>query len=173
MKIAPGCIVRIDYEIRIKDGEVIESSARTGPLQYVHGDGKLLPGLEKALTGVEINHELRGVLAAAEVFGSEDALPTKVIARAEFPATESLETGGIFEAHTAGGASVVLRIVAHDANTVTVRMLPAIAGKDLSYRVKVLMIEDPAAHIREVVARRPPPPPAEALHIEVEEDKGP
>ena len=51
MKITAGSIVRIEFEIRVKGGDVIESSARSGPVQYTHGEGKLLPALEKRLEG--------------------------------------------------------------------------------------------------------------------------
>ena len=52
MKIARGRSVELSYELKVKGGSVIESSTRSGPLRYVHGDGKMLPGLEKRLEGL-------------------------------------------------------------------------------------------------------------------------
>lgn len=167
MKIAPGCIVRIEYELKVKGGEVIETSARTGPLQYVQGEGKFLPALEKRLEGLSAGQSLEGEIPAAEAF-PEAALPSKVIKRAEFPKDAGIEVGAMFEAHTQGGSTVAMRVIAADAETVTVRFLPPIAGKDLTFKVKVIMLEDPALHTREIVARKPPPPPVEALKLDVE-----
>ena len=86
MKIGRGLSVRIEYELKIKGGEVIESSARSGPLQYVQGAGKMLAGLEKRLEGLSPGDERSGNIPAAEAFGTEDALPVKEMARKEFPA---------------------------------------------------------------------------------------
>src|SRR3954471_12773176 len=85
MKIGRGVSVRIEYELKIKGGEVIESSARSGPLQYVQGAGKMLPGLEKRLDGLSAGDERSGTIPAAEAFGTEEALPLKKMTRKEFP----------------------------------------------------------------------------------------
>jgi FKBP-type peptidyl-prolyl cis-trans isomerase 2 len=167
MKIAAGCLVRIEYEIRIKGGDVIESSAKSGPLQYTHGEGRLLPALEKRLAGLSAGESLEGEIPAAEAIPPEDTLPTRVIARSEF-AGQKVEVGAMFEAHTAAGGTVDLRIIAIDDKHVTARLLPPLAGKDLAFKVRVVRIEDPVSHLVSVVHKAPPPLPAEALKIELE-----
>lgn len=122
MKIAPGSIVRIEYEIRVKGGDVIESSTNSGHVQYTHGQGKLLPALEKRLEGLETGAALEGEIPASEAIPPEDTLPTRTIPRAEFPSKGTLEIGALFEAHTAGGGVVDLRIVAIDDKSVTARL---------------------------------------------------
>lgn len=170
MKVAPGCVVRIEYEIRIEGGEVLETSEKSGPLQYTHGGGRLLPALERRMEGMGAGQSIEGVIPSAEAF-PEEALPTKGIPRREFPEGE-VEVGAMFAAQTEDGGAVNLKVLTVDDKTVTVRMLPAIAGKDIAYKVKVVMIEDPKANKREVVAKRPPPPPAEALKVDLEDDEG-
>jgi FKBP-type peptidyl-prolyl cis-trans isomerase 2 len=169
MKIAPGSIVRIEYEIRVKGGDVIESSTKSGPVQYVQGEGKLLPALERRLDGLAAGQTLEGEIPAAEAV-PEDKLPTRSIARAEFPSAGPLEVGAAFEAHTATGGVVNLRIVAVDEKTVTARLLPPLAGKDLAFKVRVVRIEDPVSHLVSVVHKPPPPLPAEAIKLELEPD---
>jgi FKBP-type peptidyl-prolyl cis-trans isomerase SlyD len=170
MKIAPGSVVRIEYEIRVKGGDVIESSTKSGPVQYVHGEGKLLPALEKRLEGLSAGQTLEGDIPAAEAV-PEDSLPTRTIPRAEFPSSGALTVGSAFEAHTAGGGVVNLRIVAVDEKHVTARLLPPLAGKDLAFKVKVVRIEDPVSHLVSIVQKPPPPLPAAALKIELEADE--
>lgn len=168
MKITAGSIVRVEYELRVKGGDVIESSAKSGPVQYVHGEHKLLPALEKRLEGLAAGQTLEGVIPAAEVLPPEDKLPVRSIPRAEFPKGTSIEVGALFEAHAQAGNTVNLQVVSVDDKHVTVRLLPPLAGKDLAFKVKVVMIEDPVSHLREVVLKHPPPLPAEALKIELE-----
>jgi FKBP-type peptidyl-prolyl cis-trans isomerase SlyD len=159
MKVAKGNIVRLSYELRVKGGDVLETSATSGPIQYVHGEGKLLPALERRLDGMEIGAEKKGTIPAAEAF-PEDSLPTREIPRSDFPKGEKIEAGRVFEAKGPTGP-VMFKVVATEADKIKVRFLPAMFGKDLDFQVKVLMIDDPKTQRRESTA--PPPVPAEAL----------
>ena len=85
MKIGQGCAVEIEYELKVRGGQVIESSSRSGPLRYVQGEGKMLPGLEKRLLGLGPGDEGSGEIPAAEAFGTEETLPVKEMPRASFP----------------------------------------------------------------------------------------
>lgn len=160
--------MRVEFELRVKGGDVIESSAKTGPVQYVHGEHKLLPALEKRLEGLAAGQTLEGDIPAAEVIPPEDTLPLRHIPRAEFPKGVPVEKGAMFEAHNQSGAVINLKVTDVDDKHVTVRLLPPLAGKDLVFKVKVVMIEDPVSHLREVVLKHPPPLPGEALKLELE-----
>jgi FKBP-type peptidyl-prolyl cis-trans isomerase SlyD len=150
MKIAAGLSVQIDYELSVKGGDVIESSARSGPLRYVQGQGKMLPGLESRLVGLGPGDEKRGEIPAREAFGSEDSLPVKQMTRRDFPKDAKLEPGAVFEAKSPTGEALRLKIVSAAGDVVTARLLHPLVGRDLVFRVKVLAVGDP---------HRPPPPP--------------
>ena len=158
MKIATGLKVRIEFELKVKGGEMIERST----VEYVQGEGKILPAIEKRLDGLRIGEEKKGDIPAAEAI-NEEALPTKEVPRAEFGKDAKLSVGQIFEAKGPQGEPVSFKLVKLDAKNVTIRFLHPLCGKDLSYRVKVLMIEDPKAKKRAVAV---PPPPAAALGID-------
>ncbi|HEY2745036.1 MAG TPA: FKBP-type peptidyl-prolyl cis-trans isomerase [Polyangia bacterium] len=151
-------IVTLEYEIRIAGGELLESSDKRGPLRFVSGSGQLLPALEERIDKLGLDQEESGVLKASEAFGDLSKLPVRAIPRSEFPASEKLDVGRIFEAGTATGEKVRLMVVESDATTVSVRYLHALHEKDIAYRVKVLSVED---------ANRPPALPASALDLEV------
>jgi FKBP-type peptidyl-prolyl cis-trans isomerase SlyD len=150
MKIAAGLSVQIDYEVSIKGGGVIESSARSGPLRYVQGQGKMLPGLERRLVGMEPGEEKHGDIPAHEAFGSEDALPIKEMHPRDFPNDAKLAAGAVFEAKGPTGEPLRLKIVSTAGEQVKARLLHPLAGRDLVFRVKVLAVSDPS---------RPPPAP--------------
>ena len=154
-------IVTLEYEIRIAGGELLESSAQRGPLRFVSGTGQLLPALEQRIDTLGLDQEASGVLKAGEAFGDLSQLPIKTIPRAEFPASEKLEPGRIFEARAATGEPIRFVIVEASKDAVQVRYLHPLHDKDLAYRVKVLSIED---------ARRPPALPLAALDAEIVEE---
>ena len=164
MQIKRGEKVRLEYELKVKNGDVIESSRKSGPILYEHGAGRMLAGLEQRLEGMSIGDEKRGVIPAAEAFGTEESLPTRELPRKEFPTGEKLEVDRVFQAKDAQGQPVSFKIVSVGADKVKVRFLHPLAGKDLEFWVKVLMIDDPASRKRAAVA--PPPPPADALGVD-------
>jgi FKBP-type peptidyl-prolyl cis-trans isomerase 2 len=150
MKIAAGLAVQIEYELAVKGGDVIESSARSGPLRYVHGQGKMLPGLESRLLGLKPGDEKRGEIPAREAFGSEESLPVKDMTKRDFPKDAKLEAGAVFEAKSPTGEPLRLKIVSTAGEQVKARLLHPLVGRDITFRVKVLGVSDPS---------KPPPPP--------------
>jgi len=112
MQIGPGRIVELEYELKVKGGDVIETSARTGALRYTHGDGRMLPGLEKRLIGLSPGDERSGEIPAREAFGTEEAMPTKDMPRNAFPSGAAPKVGAVFAAKDpTSGAPVQFKVV--------------------------------------------------------------
>lgn len=163
MKIGTGLSVRIEYELKVKGGAVIESSQQGGPLQYLQGAGKMLPGLEKRLEGLSPGEQRSGVIPAAEAFGTEESLPIKEMARQEFPSGLTPKTGLVFQAKGPHGEDVSFKVIEATPAKVAVRLLHPLVGRDLEFKVKVLSVTDP---------RHPPPaPPLPPGVVELELDE--
>jgi len=145
MRVAKGLGVRIEYHLKVKGGDVIESSAKSGPLRYVHGAGKMLGALEQRLEGLSPGDERQGEIPARDAFGNEESLPLKQMRRDEFPLGSTPTPGLVFEAKTGGGNAVSFKVVSATNDAVTVRLLHPLVGRDLEYRVKVLAVDDPRA----------------------------
>src|SRR5262249_11383609 len=112
MKIRSGLSVELEYELKVKGGGVLESSARTGPLRYVHGEGRMLPGLEKRLDGLEPGDERKGEIHAREAFGTEEMLPIKEMPCSDCPSGAPLAPGSVFEGKDpALGSQVRFKII--------------------------------------------------------------
>jgi FKBP-type peptidyl-prolyl cis-trans isomerase SlyD len=167
MKVAKGNLVRISFELTVKGGEVIESSKKSGPVDYIHGDGRMLPAFEARVEGMAVGEEKRGVIPAQEAFGDEAHMPTKQLKRKDFPPDAKIEKGLLFEAKGPHGQPLNFKVIEVTADDVTVRLLHPLMGKDLEFYVKVIVIDDPQAKKRESVA--PPPPPAAALGLKPED----
>jgi FKBP-type peptidyl-prolyl cis-trans isomerase 2 len=166
MKIAAGLSIQIEYELKVKGGEVIESSARSGPLRYTQGQGKMLPGLESRLEGLSPGDEKQGEIPAKEAFGSEDSLPVKEMPKTDFPKDAKLQPGSVFEAKSPNGDPLRLKILSESKDQVKVRLLHPLVGRDLEFRVKVLAVSDPTKP-----AVPPPPPGQAALEMDLDEIK--
>lgn len=163
MKIGSGCSVEIEYELKVRGGDVIESSSRSGPLRYVQGEGKMLPGLETRLAGLGPGDERSGEIPAAEAFGTEDTLPVKEMPRTSFPKGAKLEVGTEFEAKDpSSGTPVRFKIVSLDGQVAKVRLMHPLVGRDIEYRVKVLSVRDGRS-------RNGPPPPPGVVELDLDD----
>ncbi len=74
--IAAGSKVSIHYTLTV-DGAVVDSSSGKEPLEYVQGEGMLVPGIEKGLAGAAAGEKRRVVVAPAEGYG--EAHPELII----------------------------------------------------------------------------------------------
>jgi peptidylprolyl isomerase len=153
VRIETGRRVRIRVHLQADaDGAAIEDSV----VEYIQGSGKMLPGLEAALTGLESGAKKAGVLRAKEAFGNPALSPHKTMKRGEFPSDAALKAGERFAAKGVNGVDVVLSIDRIDGEEVKVQLLHPLADKDIKYDVEVLSVTDPA----------PPPVPADALSLD-------
>jgi len=154
LKIEKGRRVRLRVELAVKGGDVIEKNV----VEYFHGGGTMLAGLEKAVEGLEKGAKKEGDLAAKTAFGDPKFHVKKSIPRGEFPKDAKIDAGMQFMAKGADGKTdVVLRVEKVSDESVDCVMLHPLADKDLTFKVEVLAVTDPT----------PPPLPA---HLVAKED---
>ena len=72
MKIAKGSVVALDYRLHLGDGVTVDASEGGEPLQYIHGEGQIVPGLETALEGLEAGSTRQVVVEPADGYGDYD-----------------------------------------------------------------------------------------------------
>jgi FKBP-type peptidyl-prolyl cis-trans isomerase 2 len=156
VKIEKGRKVKLKVDLSVAGGQQLEKST----VEFVHGAGTMLPGIEKLLEGLEPGAKRDGVLKAKDAFGNPAMHPTKMMKRSDFPKDAKLTAGERMVAASADKAhmNVILEIVKAGADDVEVRLVHPLADKDLKYAVEVIQVSDP----------RPPPVPAQALKLEEE-----
>jgi FKBP-type peptidyl-prolyl cis-trans isomerase 2 len=153
VQIEAGKRIRLRVHLEVVGGQTIEDSV----VEYIQGGGKMLPGLEEVLAGLEQGAKKDGVLRAAQAFGNPALSPHKTMKRSEFPADAALKEGERFAAKGVNGADVVLLINRLEGDdSVDVQLLHPLSDKDIKYAVEVLSVTDPV----------PPPMPVEALKLE-------
>ncbi len=152
VKIEKGRRVRVRVHLAVVGGETLEKSV----VEYIQGAGKMLPGLEAQLNGLEKGAKKEGVIKAKDAFGDPSMHLTKKMPKSEFGKDMKLTAGEQFAAKGVNGQDVILRIEKINGDDVEVRLVHPLADKDISFDVEVLAVTDPA----------PPPMPAQALKLE-------
>ena len=72
MQIGAKKAVSIHYTLKDDKDEVIDTSDGSEPLIYLHGEGNIVPGLEKALEGKQPGDEIKATVTPAEGYGDRD-----------------------------------------------------------------------------------------------------
>ena len=94
MRISRGKVVKLDFELKDCDGQLLEDEGTQ--LEYLHGGfGGIFPKVEEALEGKDVGHELALTLQPEDAFGEYDAELLRVEPRDRFP--EAIEVGMRFE----------------------------------------------------------------------------
>ncbi len=163
MKITKDSVVTLSYTLSKDDGEIVETSALTGPVSFLHGEGAILKGLDEKLEGMEAGQEATFEFTPEQAFGRLEDAPKKRILRGEFPKSAQLAVGTRFEAGLPGGQKITLEVVTldKDEESVEVRLIHPLAGRQISMTVQVLGVRQATkAEIqhRQVLTRPPPPP---------------
>lgn len=69
MKIRKNTVVTVDYRLKDEDGTLLDDSAQSGPMVYLHGYRHILPALEAALEGLEAGGPHHVTLAPEQAYG--------------------------------------------------------------------------------------------------------
>jgi FKBP-type peptidyl-prolyl cis-trans isomerase SlyD len=141
MRIRPGCLVGLDYVLRLDDGQVVDASSPEAPLLYVHGEGQILARLEQALDGLRVGERRELLLDPDEGFGEGPPRAIEELPRAAFPAGTELTPGEEVVLQGPGGEKLPLRIVAVEGNRVAVDV--SLTGRRLRLDVTVREVRAP------------------------------
>jgi FKBP-type peptidyl-prolyl cis-trans isomerase SlyD len=141
MKIAKNLAVAIDYKLTIDGGIVVDASEKDQPLWYLHGANNIIPGLERALSGLAAGDEKTVVVTPQDGYGVYDQKKVHQVPKTQFPAG-TFNVGDTIMANSPDGQEVPARIVGSDAKSFTVDFNHELAGKELTFAIKVQQIRD-------------------------------
>ena len=149
MKIANGAVVSIDYKLHLGDGVVIDASEPGDPLTYLHGEGQIVPGLERELSGLTVGDARQVVVPPADGYGVRDPSRLQPVDRKAFPANVELKPGQ--ELGAMGPDGEVFHFVVHEVkgDTVIIDANHPLAGKTLHFDVTVREVREATAEEKE------------------------
>ncbi|OGS63384.1 MAG: hypothetical protein A3K59_06010 [Euryarchaeota archaeon RBG_19FT_COMBO_69_17] len=140
MKAIEGSRVIVHYRGTLEDGSEFDSSEAREPLEFVVGSGDLIPGFESAVVGMDAGEETTFTLDPEQAYGAHDADLLIEGPRAAFPLGE-LVVGQSYTFQLGPGKEAEGRISRLDGDTVLVDFNHPLAGRRLTFRVKVLAVD--------------------------------
>ena len=140
-KIGVGSTVSIHFTLSLEDGTVAETSRDGTPLQFVVGDGTLLPGLESTLYGLKVGDAQCLLIEPEDAYGAHDPENIHILSRNEFPDDLTLEPGVIIGFTFPSGEEIPGTILETAESAVTVDFNHPLAGHDLSFDVEIISVD--------------------------------
>ncbi len=148
LRIARDTVAALHYAVSA-DGAEVDRSDQGMPLVYLHGHGNIIPGLEKALLGLQQGDKRDIEIAAADGYGERDAELDFVVGTAAFPDEihPQLKPGFRFRAEhpTRTGHDVIFTVVGRDGEDVAVTGNHDLAGKNLKFTVEIAWVRPATA----------------------------
>jgi len=141
VKISKGKVVSMHYALTDVTGEVLDSSEGQAPLDYLHGYGNIIAGLEKALEDKEAGEKLKAVIPPEDGYGIREEALVKNLPLSSFQSPDEVELGAQFQAETSEGPRLATVTKIED-KTVTVDLNHPLADQTLSFDIDVVDVRD-------------------------------
>jgi FKBP-type peptidyl-prolyl cis-trans isomerase SlyD len=141
LKVQDGHVVSMEYTLKV-DGEVTDSSEGRDPLEYVHGAGNIIPGLEREMTGMAVGDSKDVKVAAADGYGERDDSAFMDVPRGQFPDEIPMKVGTELQVQNQAGQPMFARIEMVGDKSVRLNFNHPLAGKDLHFNVKVVGLRE-------------------------------
>lgn len=135
-----GDTVRVHYHGTLDDGSVFDSSLEREPMEFVIGEGQLLPGFESAVLGMEVEETKTIRIPAGEAYGEYHDEFVVEAPREIFPEDLALEVGLMLQIPTEEGGTAVVRVGGMTEATVILDGNHPLAGKDLTFELTLAAI---------------------------------
>lgn len=138
--IADDHVVTIHYKLTDDAGTLLDSSEWDTPLDYLHGAGNIVPGLEKALSGKVKGDAFTVRVEPADGYGEVMTELVQDVDRALFKEVDDLQAG--MELAAQGPDGSVQRIVVREVadNHVKIDANHPLAGVSLNFDIEVVEV---------------------------------
>lgn len=145
MVVKKGDTVKVEYVGQFEDGTIFDSSETHGQaLSFTMGEGRMIPGFEKAVLGMKQNEEKDIVLEVEDAYGQPHPEFIKEVPREQLPKDQEPKAGMMLAVGLPNGQQIPALITKVTPTMVTIDMNHPLAGKVLKFHLKVVGISSAA-----------------------------
>ncbi len=143
-KVKDGDTVKVHYTGTLtEEGTVFDSSEDREPLEFTLGEGKLIPGFEKAVVGMEQGDETTVEIESGDAYGQRREDLELEVAKSDLPDNIDPEVGMQLQMQQQeDGQAIPVQITAVEDEFVKLDANHPLAGKDLTFDIELVEIVD-------------------------------
>lgn len=137
--IEKGKKAKLSFTFKI-DGE--SSKARAQEVEYIHGEGKIIPKLEAGLEGLSIGDSKTIKISPQEGHGLRDPKKIQEVPKTPLSKGEEPKVGQILDLqYKNSGKKMSAKVLEVKEETIVLDLNHPLAGKEVEFNVEVLSIE--------------------------------
>jgi FKBP-type peptidyl-prolyl cis-trans isomerase 2 len=140
MAIQKGDIIKVEYEGRLEDGTIFDSTELNNgtPIKFEVGKGQLISGFDDAVIGKEVGEEFEVSIQPEKAYGDVDPSLTQAINREQFPEDITPEPGMMLRIDGPNNTYSVAWIKDVEDKKVIIDLNHPLAGKTLNFKIKIV-----------------------------------
>ena len=136
-----GDTVRVHYTGTLEDGTTFDTSVGREPLEFTLGEGKMIPGFEKAVYGLQVGKSKTVTIPTEEAYGPHRDDLVIVVEREQLPANLHPKVDQQLQMQQTDGRTAVVIVTDVSETTITVDANHPLAGKDLIFEIELVEIK--------------------------------
>lgn len=140
-KAKEGDTVFVHYTGKLEDDTVFDSSRDREPLAFSIGEGKVIPGFEQQIVGMEPGDTKTITIDSAEAYGPYREDQVIEVERDRLPDEIDPQVGQQLQVQQTDGTTAVVVITDVADATITLDANHPLAGKDLTFDLELVRVE--------------------------------
>ena len=136
-----GNTVKVHYTGTLEDGTTFDSSKGREPLEFTLGEGRIIPGFEEAVKGLQVGEAKTVTIPSEEAYGPHRNELVLEIQRSQLPEGMDPKAGQALQMQQADGRTSVVIVTDVSETTMTVDANHPLAGKDLTFDIELVEIK--------------------------------
>ncbi len=144
--VSEGTRVSLNFSLSLEDGSEVDSNFGGKPVEFVVGDGSLLPSFERLLFGMAPGDRQMFTVAPENGFGQPNDDNVQELPRQQFEDDVELEVGVVFSFADASGAETPGIVIDFDDELVTIDFNHPLSGRTLLFDVQIHYVEPAELH---------------------------
>ncbi|HMU43798.1 MAG TPA: peptidylprolyl isomerase [Ignavibacteriaceae bacterium] len=135
-------VIKFSYTLRDEQGNILDSTEKSGALSFLTGSGQIIPKLEEELSVMLIGSKKNIHIDAQDAYGEYESEAIQTVKRIEFPEDMNLEIGQSYYANTPDGGQMPFLIKEINDDEVIIDFNHPLAGVNLDFDVQLVDVRD-------------------------------
>lgn len=135
-----GDTVSIHYTGRLDDGTVFDSSQDRDPLRFTLGEGRVIPGFEEAVAGMEPGEKKTATIPPEQAYGPRRDELVLQVPREQVPDEMEPEPGQRLRMQSPDGNTFDVVVVEAGPEAVVLDANHPLAGRDLTFDIELVEV---------------------------------
>lgn len=135
-----GDTVKVHYTGKLEDGTVFDTSREREPLEFTIGEGKVIPGFEAAVVGMEAGKSRSTTVPPEQAYGERRTDRILTVERDQFPDDLDPQVGQQLEVKQPDGQAVPVTVARVSDTDVTLDANHPLAGRELTFEMELVEI---------------------------------